>query len=128
MRTQVLNRTPFYYALYSRDVPAETEDGFINGESIVYYHHPVLYTKANISPATGISNVEQFGNLENYDKVIVTSDLSCTIDENSVLWIENQDTEKAYDYVVKRVAKSKNGISIAVAKVAAHWDAPHFED
>ena len=45
---------------------------------------------ANISQATGQSNTEQFGNLENYDKVIVTDDLNCPIDENSVLFIDKE--------------------------------------
>lgn len=75
------------------------------------------YTRANISPATGMSNTEQFGNLDNYDKVIVTGDLECPIDENTVLWIDEPDTTKPYNYIVKRVSKSKNGVSIAVAKV-----------
>ena len=64
-----------------------------------------------------MSNTEQFGNLENYDKVIVTSDMSCPIDEDTVLWIDETDTSQPYDYIVKRVSRSKNGISIAVAKV-----------
>lgn len=117
MRTQVINRTSFHYALYEGKTPATDEDGFYTGEDAVQYSDPVEYTLGNISPATGMSNTEQFGNLENYDKVIVTGDLECPINENSVLWIDQTDTEKPYDYIVKRVSKSKNGISIAVAKV-----------
>ncbi len=117
MRTQVINRTPFYYAMYLGKTPAEDSDGFYTGEDVIQYSEPVRYTRANISPATGMSNTEQFGNLDNYDKVIVTSDLGCPIDENSVLWIDEPDTTKPYNYIVKRVSKSKNGVSIAVAKV-----------
>lgn len=117
MRTQVINRTPFYYALYEGKTPVEDGQGFYTGEDTIQYSDPVLYTRGNISPATGMSNTEQFGNLDNYDKVIVTSDMNCPIDENSVLWIDEDDTENPYDYIVKRVSKSKNGISIAVAKV-----------
>ena len=117
MRTQVINRTPFYYARYLGKVPAEDSEGFYTGEDVIQYSEPVLYSLANISPATGMSNTEQFGNLDNYDKVIVTSDLTCPIDENSVLWIDEPDTTQPYNYIVKRVSKSKNGVSIAVAKV-----------
>lgn len=117
MRTQVINRTPFYYALYSGKTPETDADGFYTGEVTTQYEEPVLYRRGNISPATGMSNTEQFGNLENYDKVIVTSDMSCPIDENTVLWIDETDTSQPYDYIVKRVSKSKNGISIAVARV-----------
>ena len=92
---------------------------------------------ANISQATGQSNTEQFGNLENYDKVIVTDWIDCPINENSVLFIDkapewkNAEYNEAtaitvtgatvkvpvYDYTVRRVAKSLNSISIAVSKV-----------
>ena len=116
MRTQVINRTPFYYALYEGNTPAVDEEGYYTSEPQITYSEPVLFESGCISPATGQSAVEQFGTLENYDKVIVTADMTCPIDENSVLWID-ADVSEPYDYIVKRVAKSKNGISIAVRKV-----------
>ena len=112
------------------------EYGNESGENIVVYQNPVkMY--ANVSPATGQSNTEQFGNLENYDKVIVTDDLECPISESSVLFIDKQPEFKMVlthrttaattideyvrvpvpDYTVLRVAKSINSISIAARKV-----------
>ena len=117
MRTQKVNRTPFYYALYLGERMETDEDGNYTGEKSPRYSSPVLYKKANVSPATGMSNTEQFGNLENYDKVIVTGDMSFPVNENSILWIETVGTRVPYNYIVKRVSRSKNGISIAVAKV-----------
>lgn len=117
MRTQVINRTPFHYALYTGKTAETDADGFFTGEDSPAYDEPVLYKFGNVSAARGTSETEQFGNLDNYDKVIVTGDMSCPIDENSILWIDETDTTKPHDYIVKRVAKSKNGISIAVAKV-----------
>ena len=66
--------------------------------------------------------VEQFGNFISYDKVIVTDDLTCPIDENTVLFIDkspeyDDDGNPLYDYIVKRVARSLNSISYAVSKV-----------
>ena len=117
MRTQKINRTPFYYAMYiGKSMPRDVS-GFYTGEPEPRYGEPVLYEKANVSPATGMSNTEQFGNLDNYDKVIVTGDMSCPINENSILWIETVGTRVPYNYIVKRVSRSKNGISIAVAQV-----------
>lgn len=99
---------------------------------------------ANISPATGQSQVEQFGNLDSYDKVIVTCNMDCPIDENTVLFVgkepeytevqtheivegnalfaDDEIVEKTYqlpkyNYIVKRVAKSLNSISMAISKV-----------
>lgn len=94
------------------------ENGFYTGESAVEYAPPVEM-KANISPAYGSAEVERFGNDVVYDKVIVTCDMTCPIDENSVLYIDSKPTDEnaKFDYVVKKVAKSLNSITIACAKV-----------
>jgi hypothetical protein len=142
MRTLERNKVKFWYCTVQK-VNGEAvkreivdENGNATGEYIVMYNNPVAI-KANISPATGQSNAEQIGNLENYDKVIVTDDLDCPIDENSVLFIDKEPEYKdaeyneataitvtgatvkvpVYDYIVRRVAKSLNSISIAVSKV-----------
>ncbi len=117
MNTQIRNRTPFYYALYETNLPLVDEDGNYTGESGTGYSDPVLYKKGNVSSATGVSNTLQFGNLEDYDKVIVTADMACPIDENSILWVDTANTSNPHDYVVKRVSKSLNVISIAIKKV-----------
>lgn len=137
------NARPFYYCLFREKTPIIDEYGNETGESILTYAEPVqMY--ANISQATGQSNTEQFGNLENYDKVIVTHDLNCPIDENSVLFIDKapeygesvtvdyQESDTLFgndtatpitvsvplpDYIVRRVAKSLNSVSIAIRKV-----------
>lgn len=143
MKTLKRNQQRFWYCLYDSEIIKVDEYGNETSEKIVTYEDPVeMY--ANISQATGYSNTEQFGNLENYDKVIVTDDLTCPIDESSVLFIEkepeftdvtNIDYEESEtlfgedqvtpvtiqipvpDYIVRRVAKSLNSVSIAVSKV-----------
>ena len=133
----------FHYCLYEGKLPIVDEYGNETSEYIVRYgSHVSMY--ANVSPASGYAQTEQFGNLDNYDKVIVTHDMDCPIDENSVLFIDkNPEYADAvtvdytpsetvlgedeaepvtvavplYDYVVRRVAKSLNAISIAVRKV-----------
>ena len=130
------NQTPFWYCLYDRPVPIIDQYGNESGEPIVLYEEANrMY--ANVSPATGQSNTEQFGNLDNYDKVIVTSEMNCPIDENAVLFIGKEPeyttvttwdftpsvpaevsySVPAFNYTVRRVAKSINSISIAVKKV-----------
>ena len=116
MKTLVRNRKKFYYALYGEKIELLDNKGFKTGEWEIGYSYPKSM-KANISPATGNSNTEQFGNLEAYDKVIVTHDMSCPINEDSILWVDSLNTDGPHDYVVKRVAKSLNLISIAIAKV-----------
>jgi len=115
------NKQTFSYMLYKSKSAVTTSGGDETGEIDVTYEKAVEM-RANISPATGQSSIEQFGNLENYDKVIVTDDMSCPIDENTVLFIDKApaydgDGRPLYDYIVRRVAKSLNSISIAVSKV-----------
>lgn len=125
MRNLQRNTQAFWYRLYQSVSDNTAVDEWGNtvetGEKSTGYGEPVQMF-ANISPASGISMTEQFGSLDNYDKVIVTTDMTCPIDENSVLYIDTTPTDtngvwSKHDYVVRRVAKSINGISIAVRKV-----------
>ena len=136
MRCLERNRRPFWYCLYESSTELEDEYGNKTGELQANYADSVqMY--ANISQATGQSNIEMFGNLDSYDKVIVTDDMNCPIDEHTVLFVDKEpeypvitpsvststsevqyDTEHPkYDYIVKRVAKSLNSVSIAIRKV-----------
>lgn len=122
MKTMERNKQRFFYLLYDRKEPVTDGDGNETGEETVVYK-PTVSFRANVSAATGASQVEQFGNLTGYDKVIVTDDLTCPIDENSVLFLDkepeyDEDGKPLYDYMVKRVAKSLNSVSIAVTKVS----------
>ena len=122
MKTMKRNQVPFWYLLYVRKEDLKDEYGNESGESAIIYK-PAVKMEANVSAATGSAQVEQFGNFAGYDKVIVTDDLSCPIDENSVLFIDKEpeyaeDGTPLYDYIVKRVAKSLNSISYAVSKVS----------
>jgi len=122
VRSLQRNEQTFWYRLFFENVePLVDEWGNESGEYRTGYLDPVEM-RANISPASGASVTEQFGNLDNYDKVIVTTDMSCPIDENSVLYINSEpvktgDNWSPYDYVVRRVARSLNGLSIAIRKV-----------
>ena len=122
MKTMERNKVPFWYLLYDRKDPIVDEYGNESGEQRIYYKSAVQM-ESNVSAATGSAQVEQFGNFISYDKVIVTDDLTCPIDENTVLFLDkepeyDEDGTPLYDYIVKRVAKSLNSISIAVSKVS----------
>lgn len=122
MKVMERNKRTFWYCLYDSKEPIIDEDGNETGEEQIVYK-PVQSLRANISAASGSSQVEQFGNLAGYDKVIVLDDTSCPIDENTVLFIDKEpeyddDGKPLYDYMVKRVAKSLNSVSIAATKVS----------
>lgn len=120
MRILQRNTKPFYYCLYLGKTRIIDEYGNKTNEKAPSYSAPELM-RANISPATGQSHAEQFGNLEDYDKVIVTDWMDCPIKEDSVLFVDKEPEVKngrpLYDYIVKRVAKSINSVSIAIRKV-----------
>lgn len=125
------NKSPFWYALYQGLEPRLDEYGNMTGEYDVLRSNPEKF-RANISAAKGETSTRQFGDDEAYDKVIVMGLDSPSIDEYTVLWIdrvpqldengalvldESGEAATPHDYIVKKVAKSLNGVSIAVSKV-----------
>lgn len=119
MRCLNRNKRPFSYALYEgREAVTETDEwGNVieTGEYTVKYSNPVS-SCGNFSPASGSMTAELFGGNEGYDKVLTLDNPNCPIDEYSILWVD-ADTTQTYDYVVKKVARSLNSVSIAISKV-----------
>lgn len=119
MRCLTRNKKRFYYALYeSRDAVTETDEwGNVRetGEYAVGYSNPVT-SCGNFSPVTGSVMSELFGGLEGYDTILTLDDPNTPIDEYSVLWVD-RDTSQPHNYVVKKVARSLNSVSIALSKV-----------
>lgn len=121
MRCLERNKTRFHYALFLRKEPIIDDYGNDSGEYRVIYQAPVEM-KANVSAATGEAQVEQFGNLLLYDKVIITDELDCPVDEHSVLCIDSPPSYDTngnliFDYIVTKVARSLNTVSFAISKV-----------
>lgn len=123
MRCMTRNKQHFFYALYEKDEPIYDEYGNDTGERNVIYGNPIG-TSANISAAKGEIDSRQFGENESYDKIIVMDNIFTKIDEHSVLWVdtlpcfdEKGNCETPHDYIVKKVARSLNSVSIAITKV-----------
>lgn len=133
-RTCFRNRQPFWYALYDQTVEQYDEYGNQVGTS-ASYGNPVV-TSGNISPARGSVITQQFGDDDQYDRVIVTGDRDIPIDEYAVLWVEvepeldengalkvnaNGDYVTPWDYIVRRVARGLpnfGSTAIAISKVS----------
>ena len=121
MRCLWRNKRQFYYALWQGKGEITDEDGNIVETGIPQYSEPVPML-ANISVSEGKAfqeslSVEMFGIDIDYDKVIVTADMDCPIEESSVLWINRTPDEGQYDHIVTRISKSINSIAIAIKKV-----------
>lgn len=131
MRCMNRNKVKFFYSLYEGREPITDEYGNVTGEYDVKHGNPTE-GYANISAAKGETQTRQFGESETYDKVIVMDNEAPPIDEYSVLWVDtvpqlNEDGSLTvdeegnvltpHDYIVKKVAKSLNNVSIAISKV-----------
>ena len=131
MRCMNRNKVKFYYALYKGRELILNEQGRKTGQYKVIHGNPIE-GHANISAAKGETQTRQFGENESYDKVVVMDFITPPIDEYSVLWVDtlpalNTDGSlkvngageiiTPHDYVVKKVAKSLNSVSIAISKV-----------
>lgn len=132
MRCMVRNKSYFYYALYDGQTELKDEYGNATGQYDISYADPVK-TLGNVSAAQGEIQSRQFGDSETYDKVIVLDNPSTPIDEYSILWVDTVpeltedghlvldgkgEVKTPHDYIVKKVARSLNGVSIAISKVA----------
>lgn len=82
------NQRTMYYALYNSKVPILDNEGNETFEYTTGYDEPVMF---NASISTGNSDAEEapFGSNVSYDRVIVTTDMSLPIDENSIIWKDN---------------------------------------
>lgn len=131
MKMMERNKSTFFYALYKEKVPKTDEYGNVTGEYEIIRDNPVEFS-ANISSAKGEISTQLFGESENYDKTIVMGADAPSIDEYTVLWVDktpqvdktgalvtddNGEVITPHDYIVKKVAKSLNSVSIAISKV-----------
>ena len=120
MKSLKRNKKQFYYALYQGMSELTDEYGNRTGQYTLTYSDPASY-RANISPATGTTDLEQFGQNTNYSHVISTSDMNCPFEETTRLWI-GVPTTSPYNYLVVRKAESLNCISYAIREVETSGD------
>lgn len=129
MRLMHRNKRTIWYCQYLGEEPVVDDALNETGEYRVVYSEPAPLF-AVVSPASGYvragvsgyAHEEPYGTMVDYDKVILTEDMSCPINENSVLFLDkepefSEDGTPLYDYLVRRVAKALTNISIATAKV-----------
>ena len=123
MRCLARNKRKFFYSLHEGQTEIIDEYGNATGQYKVSYTNPVREF-GNISAAQGEMQSRQFGESESYDKVIVLDDVNTPIDEYAIMWVDtlphlNEDgsTDTPHDYIVKKVARSLNSVSVAISKV-----------
>ena len=119
MKTLKRNQTTIYYAKYisASDVTITDEWGNVleTGEKASAYTEPAPFDLV-VSPASGVTAEEMFGDLSKYDRILFTADKTCEINENSRIWVK-ASPEAPHDYVVKKVSESINFIAYAISRV-----------
>ena len=129
MRVQRINCRKIWYAPYQRtELLSESGVEYMSGERVSVYGKPAQLDRMNVSAVTGQNVVADFGTYEDYSAIIATQNMSCPIDEHSLLWIDrdpeidgNGDATVPHDYIVKHVAKTINAITYAIAKADANY-------
>ncbi len=115
MRTLNRNKRQIYYALRTGETVNIDEYGNETGETTPIYGDAVEL-RCNVSAAVGADAVEAFGNLTSYGRTICVSDITCPIDENTIVWFGAAPPDP-HNYIVVRKADSKNGVLYALQEV-----------
>ena len=116
MRGLMRNKRPIYYCNFVRTEYVE-KDGKKTGRRRTVYDN-VVTVYGTVSTPTGSTTLDMFGTDKDYDKIVVLDQTDIDINENSVLWIDVQYNDNvAHDYIVRRILKNRNFLTIGVRKV-----------
>lgn len=110
MRDCKINQSEIYYSLYGS---SEQVDEW--GNAIKGYGEPTPF-RIIVSAGTGEATNQSWGANLDYDREMITHDMSCPIDEYSHLWIDASPNQP-YDYIVKATCHTKNCKKYAIKKV-----------
>lgn len=100
MNTLARNRKTIYYALLKSKTERTDDYGNLTGQYDLEYYDPVEYA-ANIRWDSGAVEFEGFGLNSNGTRRLVTCDLNCPIDIDTVIWIDKTPDANGYDGAVK---------------------------
>lgn len=113
MRDLKKNQSTIYYSLLA---VRKSSDEWGNTKGAKGYAPPIKL-KIDVSANKGEASAQPFGADLQYDREMVTHDMSCPIDEFSHLWLDGRPITETHNYEVAAVSKSLNCIRYAVRKV-----------
>ena len=121
MRDLKRNQRKLWYAVPTGTRPIVDEYGNDTLEVEMVYLPPVQLA-ANVSANMGQEAVEVFGSQTEYNRTICISGWECPLIENCRVWFGKDPNAVGDDnnYVVARVADSKNGFLVALREVTPH--------
>lgn len=147
MRVAQRNKRQLWFCLYCGEEEIVDSNGDFTGETRRIYAAPQRIL-ANVSPAKGSVSIEVFGNDDSYDRVVALAwdDFATLFSPQNYngVWAENDqfiaingindstvwfidkaptgNSADGYDYITSRIAKSINGLMVAVRKVNSGAD------
>lgn len=113
MRNLKRNQSKIYYALLN---VVREKDEWGNTKDVKSYADPVEL-RISVSANKGEAAAQAFGADLQYDREMVTHDMTCPIDEYSHLWLDGRDSADTHNYEVVAVSRSLNCIRYAVRRV-----------
>lgn len=120
MRDLQRNQVKIYYKTYL----GETEIVDSNNNATGIFEKTYSDLKSfyiSVSANKGTTEADAFGTALDYDRTLSTANLSCDIDEYSILWLDDADPTKQnpdpYNAIVQKKAKSLNQLLYAVKMV-----------
>lgn len=116
MRNLNRNKRDLYYASLIGTEPIYDEYGNDTLEEKKVFSSPTLL-RANVSANAGEDAVETFGSQTEYSRAVSIAGVSCPLAEGYRVWF-GVSTDKAHNYVVVKVADSKNGFLVALREVS----------
>lgn len=116
MRSLHKNRRTFYYA---KPIGAEAiKDEYGNDTlELKATYSDITPLRANVSSNVGQEVMNVFGSMTGYSRTITWCGEDCPLSEGCIVWF-GVDTKKSHNYIVVKVADSKNGYLIALREVS----------
>lgn len=118
MRDLLRNKRGLWYALPVAQKPILDEYGNDTLEVETVFSDPV-HLAANVSPNVGQEAVEVFGSQTEYNRTVSVTGDTPPLVEGARVWFGVALTDPA-NYVVAKVADSKNGYLIALREMTPH--------
>ena len=118
MRNLQRNMRSIYYAVKLGTEPILDEYGNDSLEVRTVYGFPSLL-RCNVSANVGEEAAEVFGSQTEYSRTISYVGAECPLSEGCKIWF-GVPTSGSHNYVVEKVADSKNSFLIALREVTPH--------
>ena len=121
MRDLLRNKRGLWYATKVGIEPILDEYGNDTLEVEAVFSSP-LYLQANVSANIGQEAIEVFGSQTDYSRTVSIAGTKCPLEEGCRVWFNKKPNDAGDDnnYVVARVADSKNGFLVAMREATPY--------